>query len=271
MGTPIEPESVQGEIPDEGNNAPGPNPAWNDVLSILPEQFHPVVTPKFQEWDNAANTRIESLNSTLKEYEAYKPFVEHGISADELEQGVRLLFEINNNPQGVYEALANAYNLGQSANPPVAAGTANNEEPETPFDAANLPPEVMEKLNQHDGLLQAVSQIVLNDAQAKQAANDDLALEKELKDTAEKLGIENYDEDYILTKMLNNASAEEAFKSYQAMVQRLTPQPFAPSVIGGNNGGTGLPSNAIDPTKLSGKETRNLVAEMLAKAAQQNR
>lgn len=269
MGTPIEPEAVQGEVSDQ-NEAPGPNPAWNDVLSILPEQFHSVVTPKFQEWDNAAQSRIEALNSTVKEFEAYKPFVEHGISPDELEQGVRLMYEIQNNPQGVYEALANAYNFNQQAANPAAA-ESNNAEEENAENPLALPPEVMEKLNQHDGLLQAVSQIVLNDAQAKQAAQADIALEKELETTAKELNLEAYDEDYVLTKMLNGMSAKDAFASYQSLMQRLTPQPFAPSVLGSNGGGTGLPSNAIDPTKLSGSETRNLVAQMLEKAAQQNR
>lgn len=263
MGTPIEqPEPVQGETPDQ-SETPGPNPAWNDVLEILPEQFHPVVTPKFQEWDNAANSRIETLNSSLKEFESYKPFVEHGITPDELEQGVRLMYEIQNNPQGVYEALANAYNFNQqaAANTPVA--NANNEadddddDPPIPLDDPRY-----EKLNEQ---LELVSQIVLTDAQAKQAAAADVALEKELETVSKELNLESYDEDYVLTKMLSGMSAKEAFGSYQTLMQRLTPQPFAPSVLGGNgSGSTGLPSNAIDPTKLSGKETRNLVAEMLA-------
>lgn len=259
MGTPVEPEPVQGDIPDQ-NEAPGPNPAWNDVLSILPEQFHSVVTPKFQEWDNAAQSRIETLNSSLKEFESYKPFVEHGITPDELEQGVRLMYEIQNNPQGVYEALANAYNFNQQAmaNTPVANANDNtdddDDDPPIPMDDPRYA-----QINQQ---LELVSKIVLNDAQAKQAAAADAALEKELEQLRKDHG--DFDEDYVLTKALNGASLTDAISAYQSLVQRLTPQPFAPNVLGSSGGGTGLPSNAIDPTKLSGKETRNLVAEMLA-------
>lgn len=259
MGTPVEPEPVQGDIPDQ-NEAPGPNPAWNDVLSILPEQFHSVVTPKFQEWDNAAQSRIETLNSSLKEFESYKPFVEHGITPDELEQGVRLMYEIQNNPQGVYEALANAYNFNQQAmaNTPVANANDNtdddDDDPPIPMDDPRYA-----QINQQ---LELVSKIVLNDAQAKQAAAADAALEKELEQLRKDHG--DFDEDYVLTKALNGASLTDAISAYQSLVQRLTPQPFAPNVLGNSGGGTGLPSNAIDPTKLSGKETRNLVAEMLA-------
>jgi len=253
----IEGGEVQGGSPDAGDNTPGPNPAWNDVLSVLPEQFHQVVTPHFQKWDDSANQRIESVNSQLKEFESYKPFAEHGITSDEIEQGLRLMYEINNNPQNVYNALQNAYNFNQQQ-------AAANEETETDEDnPAGLPPEVMEKLSQHDGLLQAVSQIVLNDAKAKQDAQADVALETELSQLKEAHG--EYDEDYVLTKMMSGMSGEDAVKSYQALVQSLAPKPFAPNVLGNSSGsGAGLPSNAIDPTKLSGKDTRNLVAQMLA-------
>jgi hypothetical protein len=257
MGTPIEGGEVQGGNPDAGDNTPGPNPAWNDVLSVLPEQFHQMVTPHFQKWDDAANQRIESVNSQLKEFESYKPFAEHGITSDEIEQGLRILYEVNNNPQNVYNALQSAYNFGQQQTTTEAANEETDEE-----NSAGLPPEVMEKLSQHDGLLQAVSQIILNDAKAKQDAQADMALETELNKLKETHG--DYDEDYVLTKMMSGMSGEDAVKSYQALVQNLSPKPFAPTVLSNSGGGAGVPSNAIDPTKLSGKETRNLVAQMLA-------
>lgn len=253
MATPIEPTGeVQGVEPT-GDNSPGHNPAWDEVLSLLPEQFHSVVTPAFSKWDQAAQSRIEAANAELKQFEAYKPYVEHGINSDELEQGLRLLYEINNNPQNVYEALKNSYNFGQQ--PETSQGNVSEEE--NPLEG--LPPEILEKLANHDNMLQAVSQIVLNDAQAKQDAAADSALEKELNDLKTAHG--EYDEDYVLAKMQLGMSGEDAVKSYQALVQRITPQPFAPTLLG-SSGGNGVPSSAIDPTKLSSKETRNLVAQM---------
>lgn len=262
MGTPIEgSEPVQGNEPT-GENTPGPNPAWNDVLSVIPEQFHNTITPHFQKWDQAAQAKIEAANNSLKEFEAYKPFVEHGINAQEVEQGLRLMYEINNNPENVYNALQNAYKFGQSS--PVANAEGAEEEGE---EELGIDPEIAEKLSQHDGLLQAVSQIVLNEQQAKQNAAADAALDKEIE--ALKAAHGEFDEDYVLTKMLNGTPAEDAVKAYQSLVQSLTPKPFAPNVLGSSNGGNGVPSNAIDPTKLSGKETRDLVAQMLAQAAKQ--
>ena len=260
MGTPIEDGSVQGGNSDAGDNTPGPNPAWNDVLSVLPEQFHSVVTPHFQKWDDAANQRIESVNTQLKEFDSYKPFAEHGITSDEIEQGLRLMYEINNNPQNVYNALASAYNFGQQ--PPGSESGGNTNESDEEDVVNNLPPEVLEKLNSQEDILQAVAQIVLNDARAKQDAQADASLDSELNQLKEKFG--EYDEDYVLTKMMGGMSGEDAVQSYQNLIQSLSPKPFAPTVLGNSGGGSGVPSNAIDPTKLSGKDTRNLVAQMLA-------
>lgn len=262
MGTPIESsEPVQGD--EEVENTPGPNPAWNDVLSVIPEQFHQTITPHFQKWDQAAQAKIEAANASLKEYEAYKPFAEHGINAQEIEQGLRLMYEINNNPQNVYNALQNAYNFGQAS--PVANAEGTEEEGEE--NELGIDPEIAEQLSKHDGMLQAVAQIVLNEQQAKQDAAADAALDKEIEGLKKAHG--EFDEDYVLTKMLNGASPEDAVKSYQDLVQKIQPKPFAPNVLGSSNGGNGVPSNAIDPTKLSGKETRDLVAQMLAQAAKQ--
>lgn len=265
MATPIEGGEVQGNEPT-GSETPGPNPAWNDVLSVLPEQFHQVVTPHFQKWDDAANSRIETVNSQLKDFEDFKPFVEHGINAQEIEQGLRLMWEINNNPENVFNALKDAYKFGEQVISPVANTSGDAGDEENPLN--NLPPEVLEKLNAQEGILQAVSQIVLNDAKAKQDAAADAELENELSQLKEKFG--EYDEDYVMTKMLSGFSGEDAVKSYQALVQSLSPKPFAPQVFGNSSGtGTGLPSQAIDPTKLSGKDTRSLVAQMLEQAARQ--
>jgi hypothetical protein len=61
---------------------------------------------------------------------------------------------------------------------------------------------------------------------------------------------------------------EEAAQSYETLTQQIlqqNPRPFAPQVMGTSGGGTGLPSQAIDPTKLGDKDRRALVAQMVAR------
>lgn len=247
---------VQGEIPD-GGEAPGHNPAWDDVLGLIPESLHASITPHFQKWDSAAQSRIETVNESMKQFENYKPFVEHGIEPSELEQGLRLMYEINNNPRSVYDALAKAYNY-QAA---VEAAANEGEETSQLTDDPRF-----SKLQEG---IELVSKIVLADQQAKQDATADIQLDRELKALQDKYG--EYDEDFVLAKMQSGFSGEQAVEAFMSLKSSFQQsRPFAPNILGGGSPGAGLPSNAIDPTKLSSKDTRNLVAEMLAAAAKQN-
>jgi hypothetical protein len=256
MGTAIEPtgDEVQGETPDQ-SEAPGLNPAWSEVLSVLPENFHSVVTPHFQQWDNAAQAKIEAANATLKEFEGYKPYVEHGIAPDDIEQSLRIMYQINNDPESVYKALAEAYKYGQAPATPVANESGESVEEKPAVDIAGNPE--FAKLQQG---LELVSQIVLNDAQAKQDAAADIALDKELADLKTEHG--EFDEKIVLSLMQSGMTAKDAHKTFSDVVNSQKTS-FAPNILGGTSSGAGVPSNAIDVTKLDGKSTRNLVAEML--------
>lgn len=264
MGTPIEPqEDVQGITDPEPDNSPGPNPAWNDVLSVIPEQFHSVITPHFQTWDQAAQAQIEKANQSVSQYEPYKAFIEHGIDPTELENGLRLMYEVNNNPQAVWNALGKAYSL---ANEPGNAAEADDDDDDDESSNVNL-----QQFQDHPKFaelqqgIELVSQIVLNEQTEKANAKADAELDAELATLKKAHG--EYDEKYVLGLMMNGASAEEAVTSFTELRNNLlqsNPRPFAPHVMGSSGGGSGVPSQAIDPKALSGKETRNLVAQMLA-------
>ena len=256
---------VQGNPVDgAGIEAPGPNPAWNDVLGVLPEQFHSVVTPHFQKWDQAAQSRIEAANAKVAEFEPYAAFAQHGIEPSEIENGLRLMYEINNDPKRVWEALAQTYGLG--------ANTENEQDPNGASanqDPANFQDPRFDQLQQG---IELVSQVVLREQQAKANAEADAALDTELSNLREKHG--DYNERFVLAMMQNGMTGEQAVQEWQSIRNETlqnNPRPFAPNVMGNSGGGSGYPSQAIDPTKLSGKETRNLVAEMLAAAQAQNR
>lgn len=255
----------------QGDNAPGQNPAWNDVLSVIPEQYHAQVTPHFQQWDQSAQQRIEQANSSIKEYEPYKQFVDNNIPAEDLEQGIRLMYEINTNPKSVYDALAEAYNLGTQPNVSNAnAGGNENTTENTSVEAQNLQDPRFDKLQEG---LDLVGQVVLQDQQRKAAEQADRELANELDGLRKEFG--DFDESYVLAMMGAGKSGKDAVQAFQEFSNNLIqsrPRPFAPNVMGSSGGGsTGLPSQAIDPTKLSGKDTRNLVVEMLRHSAEQDR
>jgi len=245
-----------------GSETPGINPAWNDALSSVPEQFHSILTPHFQKWDQAANSRIEEVNSKLKSFEDYNPLIEHGISMGDVQQALLLAQEINTNPRSVFDALNQAYNFSAV----VEAATEGATQPgETP--AAQDDPR-FSQLEQQLGL---VSQILLQENEAKEAAKQDAWLENAIGSALMKfpdLALNKQEENFVLAQMWQNGmDADAAVQAFVDFKNSLAPQPFAPKILGGVGG---TPSQAIDPTKLSGKDTRNLVAQMLAAAQAQN-
>jgi hypothetical protein len=251
MGTPIEGGEVQGT-----EDAPGLNPAWDSVLSQLPEEFHPLVTPEFQKWDQAAQKRIEDVNSQLAQFEPYKPFIESGIQSEHLEQGLQFLHQLNTNPQAVYEALKEAYGYDSS----VDAEEEDDSEPEVFQDP---------RFDQLQQGVELVAQTILQQQQEKLNEQASRELDRELTELREKHG--DFDERYVLSLAAVNEglTLEQAVQSYQQMAQNIlqtNPRPFAPTVMGNSSGGTGLPSQAIDPRKLDGKETRSLVEQILRAA-----
>lgn len=274
MGTPVEPTSeiieptgtVQGDP-----EIPGPNPAWGDVLNVIPEQFHSVITPHFQKWDQAANSRIESIKS---QYNDYQPFVDHGIGRDQIEQGLRLAQMINDNPQQVYEALAAS--LGTNSQEPQTTPEGNQEpKAEGTGEASQsvLPPGY-EQLQQG---MEYLAQQHLEAQEQREVEQAGQHLDAELNRLKAERG--DFNEAYFLPYLSNALDNGKTFKDaadgFFAMMEDITKgvqasQPFTPRVMGAaSGGGAGLPSNAIDVSKLDGKGTRNLVVEYLKHAAQQ--
>jgi hypothetical protein len=253
MGTPIEPT---GDVQDgtgviESGEVPGQNPAWSEVLGVLPEQFHEVVTPHFQKWDQEAQKRIEAANQSVTQFEPYKPFAENGISPQDLEQGLQLMYQLNQNPQAVYQALAEAYGFGAQSNPEVEETEEESQQFQDP------------RFEQIQSGLDTVAQIVLQREQEKIEAQANAEIDSELNQLKEKHpGIS---EEFALALMVNGFDVNQVGERWNSMTQNVlqqNPRPFAPSVMGNSGGGTGLPSQAIDPRKLNGQQTRDLVAQM---------
>lgn len=263
MATPIEGGEVQGN--PEGNEpvAPGPNPAWGEALSAIPEQFHEPLTQHFTKWDQSAQQRIESVNQQLGQFEPYKPFVENGISADDLGQGIQLLMQLNQDPRAVYDALKESFGYDSEPQTQQIPGSeTDEEEEEDPYGQR------FEQLNQG---LELVANTVLQQHQEKISREAEANLDAELNQLKEKYP--NFDETYVLNLVANGATMEQAAQAYDGLVQSIlqqNPRPFAPSVMGNSGGGTGLPSQAIDPTKLDNKGTKNLVIQMLNAANAQD-
>lgn len=251
MGTPFEPEAT-------GPETPGVNPAWNDLLSTIPEDIHEQVTPVLQKWDQSVQKKIEDANKALAEWEPYKPLREHGIDMGLVQEGLQLHHTLMNSPLEIYRALRDSYDFSDEE--------SEEEEPEEP--SANIPKE----FQQTQAMTRQLAEWVLQQEESKKNAAEDAKLDSALNAAKQKYG--DFDEAYVLSQMANkDLDVDAAVEQYQQFVQGIlqaNPRPFAPRIMGGSASGSGYPTQQqINPTKLNREDTKKLVAQYMEAAARE--
>lgn len=246
-----------------GTGTPNINPAWNDVLGVLPQEFHSQVTPHFSKWDQNFQNKIQEVHS---QYEPYKPFIDQGVTPEELNFGYGLYNALQTNPQEVLAALQEA--IAQEN------GEYDPEQGQFESTPQQFDPQQMD-IQEHPYVqhlteqLNVISQILLGQREQEQQAQYDQEFDQELTSLKETYG--EYDEKYVIGLLMANPEmeTEDAVKQYKALEQQILAgkrQP-GPPVLGS---GGGFPNTTPDTRKLSSKDTRNVVQQMLAQAAQQN-
>lgn len=228
---------------------------WADYVKDLPDSVRPLVEPKFKDWDANVTKRFQQVHS---EYEPLKPFkslVDNGLDFDSVQQAVQFAQLVNEDPQRVYEALAEQYGYGKeqgSVDP--EAGDSFDDEP-TADDLANNP-----EFAKYREMTEQMAQIMVEQQRAVQMAEEEAALDAQLASLREQHG--DFDEEYVMAKVYAGASWDDAINAYNSLAGRFQ-QPAAPVVMGS---GGGLPSQSINPAQMTDKERKALVAQLAAQA-----
>jgi len=244
-------EDQQGEE-SEGGYQPVGHPAWQEILSQIPEELHAKVIPTLQQWDAGVSRRFQKIHdeySSLKEFEDYDP--------GDIRQALDVYEALNTNPAATWETIGRVYGLS-----PQEVSQAASVEDDLDFDA--LPPALKEKLSKidlHDQVLEYVSQQMLEAQAADEEAAEDEALEEILDELREDYG--EFDEDYVVGLIAAGVDPEEAVERFQGFASQFQQQPRqqAPKIM---SSGGGVPSGApADVNKLSNQDTQALIAEVL--------
>jgi hypothetical protein len=239
MGQPIPP----------GDNVPlyeGLDPSWNDVVNAFPEDKRAELAPILK-------SRVSEIESRYEPLKQYEDFAKSGISPEQMSTALSVYSTIENNPKMVYETLANHLGITNAQAQQVVEEVQQGDEDD---------PRIATMQRQIDTLMQIKLAEHQQNTQAQQQAEQDAAIDRELKTLQKKYG--DFDEEQILMRMLHkNISAEEAYKEYDKMISDLRRTRPAPMIMG--QGGQ-IPRNGIDPTKLSPQDTKAYVANMLAQA-----
>lgn len=260
-GTAMGEEIESGSGGNEGGEI-SINPAWNDLLGVIPEDLHEQVTPHLQNWDRGVQDRFQQVQSEWQDYGFLK---ENNITPDDTRIALGILRAVQEDPESVYNSLAETYGFGGE--------TVTEENPGTDQGGAegfSLPPEISKRLESLQSGYDAMAQILLQKQQEEEQQKQDADLQNEIDGLKKQHG--NFDESYVLAYMNNGMSGEDAVKAYQNMVERIQTENARPKppVLLGSSGG-GVPGEKpIDPTKLNSQQTKSLVADFLRAHQQAN-
>lgn len=240
---------------DSGGSGSAINPAWNDLLEVVPEDVHEQVIPHLQKWDKGVQERFTQVQS---EWDQYKFLKENEISPEDTRIALGVLRAIQEDPESVYKALQENYGYGNNVNEEQDTGLDQGQE-----DLSNLPPAFMQEFERLKSGYETMAQILLEKQKQEEEQEQDKKLQAELASLRQQHG--SFNEKFVLTEMLNGSSPEDAIKAWNDVVQEIKEQnarPPAPRLLGANSGG--IPGEKrLDPTKLSSQETKNLVASYL--------
>jgi len=232
-------DEVEGQGQETGTAGNG---LYDEYLSKFSDEYRPVAEEVFKEWD-------ANVTKKFQEYEPYKQFTDY--DPDVIFAGINLLSKVAENPREVYEAMASAYGFGQ-------------DQEETPAQ-----PQQESAVDQPDYAYQ-IEELRQMLAEQQQAQQENAAMEEFqglLSGLKQQYG--EYDDEYVLAKIASGAEPEAAVQAYFNFVEQVTGKPREENtpypVLGGSGG---VPANELDFVKMGSKETKDIIAQMLARANQ---
>lgn len=250
----------------QGSQQQQRNEFLEGILANVDPAHRPIVEPYLGQWNAGVTRRFQELHGQLT------PYQELGADPETLAQALSLMERIDSDPQGVMailqEAIAEAQGNGQQAPQGLPGQQAPGQEGQQP---ATLSPELQqlqERFDMFEKVLEALATNHMETRTAEQESQEDAQLDQYLGLLKQEFG--DYDEDFVIAKMMAGVDGAEAVKQYQAAIQGQVNQrsrmPNVPPVLGG---GGSVPQGGKSVTDASRKETKNLVAQILAASNQQ--
>lgn len=237
------------------------NPAWSELLSVVPEMLHSQVKPHLEKWDKNYQ---EGINKVHSQYQAYKPYLEGNVGPDQINYALQLVSAIDERPADVIAALQEYAGIQpQQQTPDSTREQGLVEETEIP-EFTNHPE--WQKISK---MVETMAQLLVQQNYSQQESQEDEILSQELDDLHEQHG--DFDEEWVLTRAANNPNIPlethvQAFKEFESKLIANSRRP-SPKVMGA--GGI-APDSQVDTKKLDSKGRRDLVAQMLSSVAQNN-
>lgn len=234
------------------------NPAWEPMLAGIPSSLHQMVTPHLRKWDQNFQTELQKVQS---QYEPFKPLLDSGADAESLQRALAFYQTVEADPRRVYDEMTQYYGFGQDQG---QQEQVQGSEEVSLGDEDDDPRYAELRQNQ-----EAIAQLLMSQHEKEQAARFEQQVEADLASVKESHPNMSEKDEIMLYRvaMANGSTLAEAAKelfTYTESIQQsaLAGRSPAPSVMSAT--GTVPGSTPIDPRKLDSKQTKDLVAQMLA-------
>lgn len=251
---------AQSEVVEETESGGGNkiNPAWNDLLGVVPSQLHSQVTPFLSQWDKNYQEGLQKVHS---QYEPYKEYLDQ-YKPEDIDYALKVIAAIENDPKAVAKALSEYAGEKSEETPPEQQGQVNeNEDEDDPI--LNHP-----KFKEVSKMVETMAQLLVQQNQTQAEIEEDKALAKELEELKTSVG--DFEEEWVLSRAAANPEIPlkehvEAYIAHEKKILEKARKP-GPKVM---NGGGSAPNNQLDIKSLPDKDRRALIVQQLQAAAQQ--
>lgn len=268
-GTAPEIDYNQGTGPDTSGSTGNDNPAWKSFMDVLPTSLHETVKPVLRDWDKNYQGVQQQYSEVQSKFSPYADIIE-GADPEQLQSAMMIAQMIESDPRSFYDSMGDYYKdeWGQGQQGQVDDGDEefSISDPNHPdFDITQHP-----KFQELMGNQQTMAEYLAGNIQQQQEAEAEADIDEEWNAAQEKHG-NALDEQSVFSLALGNKiSIEQAADYYMQNVNKIRSQPrangTAPRVVSPQGG---IPSTQTDPANMSDKETRSLVAQILAQAQQE--
>lgn len=247
------------------------NPAWSDILSPVPQEFHGHLKEHLSKSD-------KYTQEVQQRFAPFKEFVDSGVGRDDIDQSLQLAHLFQTNPRGVFDFLNTQYNYIPTTQQTAPNGQ-NNSQGQTQsneFDISGLEQTPEFDITKNPQFQQVAQQAALANQLASQMQHQQMEQQVNQQIQTEVTQLQNSYPHIPIQEVIKRAVAnasisggredlDKAAKEIDSMgwfAKKGTPAP--PNLSGGGN--RALPSSQVSPGSMSAKDRTAHVAALLKAA-----
>jgi hypothetical protein len=256
------------------------HPAWNEILSEIPEELHGLIKPKLEAWDKGVQEKITGLH---QEYEPFKELKAQGADVQAIENSLRFAQLFETDPEAVIRNAIQHYQLEEALADMLGVEYEDDEGDDDDYDEDDDDeeeevPHWAKNLNRR---LTAAEQRQLEREQAEEESRMQEVIDQYLEDLHEQFDEEGkpvFNDEFVLTLMASGVDGEEAVKQFYSYLggnqagnsTQTSTSDTAPVVAGaGGSVGSGVPVDSKKFGDMERDEIDDYVAQAIAQAIQQ--